>query len=658
MSSNIFDRLSFLSLLLIVTLLPIFCLPFTSIPIEISKGLILVLGLAACAVLWAIGRFVEGKILIPKSYLLLSGFVIVVISLLSTLLSANPNISLFGVMLDTGSFWFVFAGFMLMLLVALNVRSEKQAHILLWGMIFSSALLLVFQGLHLFMPQELSLGILSGKMGNLFGSWNSLGLFSGFSALMYLLLVEFFPTSGIGKVLLRLFILLALFMTAAVNFSLAWILLGALSLIIFVYKASVSFHKKEEDAEGRIFPTTSFAVVIISLLFLTSGPLVGSFIPKLLDISNTEIGPSLPVTFSITKSVVAEEPLLGIGPNRFSEAWAKYKPQSINNTPFWNVEFSSGSGFIPTLMATTGILGILSWAVFLVLFLLAGWRSVFSSLKKSVNWQIMAVFVLSLYLMVTLFFYSAGAVIALLFLAFTGIFIGLSASNQDQEITLTFLNDHRKSFVSILALIILAIFSIAVAFRYIERFTSVSHLRSALGASDVSEAETDIGKAIALNYNDLYLRTYSQVYLIKLNSLVTATTALSEEEKAELQRVFDQAVRSAELAAEYNPSNYQNFRLLGLVYETAGTLNVKEAYAKAAAAYKNAARLNPLNPALQIDMARASAGQNKLGEALTYAEAALALAPDDQSIIDYINSIKNKMSAPPPVSAPETETAN
>src|SRR3989338_6907962 len=113
MSSNIFDRRSFLSLLLIVSLLPIFCLPFTSIPIEISKGLILVLGLAACAVLWAIGSFVEGKILIPKSYLLFSGFVIVVISLLSTLLSANPNISLFGVMLDTGSFWFVFAGFML-----------------------------------------------------------------------------------------------------------------------------------------------------------------------------------------------------------------------------------------------------------------------------------------------------------------------------------------------------------------------------------------------------------------------------------------------------------------------------------------------------------------------------------------------------------------
>src|SRR5687768_17135559 len=109
-----------------------------------------------------------------------------------------------------------------------------------------------------------------------------------------------------------------------------------------------------------------------------------------------------------------------------------------------------------------------------------------------------------------------------------------------------------------------------------ERFISVSYLRNALGSSDVSEAEISINKAIAMNYNDLYLRTYSQIYLIKLNSLVTPSADPSEEEKAELQRVFDQAVRSAELAVEYNPSNYQNFRLLGLVYETAGTPDAYE----------------------------------------------------------------------------------
>jgi tetratricopeptide (TPR) repeat protein len=563
-------------------------------------------------------------------------------------MSGKPAVSLFGVMFDAGSFWFVFAGFMLMLLVALNIRSEKRAYILLWGVIFSSLTLLVFQSIHLFLPDSLSLGILSGKTDNIFGSWNSLGLFSGFAVLMYLLLVEFFPVAQWGKILLQIFILLALLITAAVNFSLAWILLGALSLIIFVYKASVSLHKKgDEDAQHRPFPITSFVVVIISLVFLTSGPLVGSFLPDLLGISNTEVGPSLSATYSIGKNVIGEKPLLGIGPNRFNEAWAKYKPANINSTPFWDVEFGAGSGLIPTFAATTGILGVLAWLLFLIAFLAAGCRSIFSGARNAINWQIMATFVLSLYLLFALLFYAAGAATFFLFLAFAGAFIGLSATNQGKEITMSFLNDHRKSFVSILALIILAIFSIALAFRYMERFISIYHLRSALGASEVSQAETSINKALAMNYNDLYLRTYSQVYLVKLNSLVTSGTPLSEEDKAELQKIFDQAVRSAELAVEYNGANYQNFRLLGLVYETAGNLGVKDAYPKAIVAYQNAARLNPLNPALEISIARATAGQGKIKEAITYAEAAKALAPNDQSITDYINSLKNKISAPP-----------
>src|ERR1035437_5141101 len=108
MQSNTFDRLSFLSLFLVVVLLPLFCLPFTNIPVETSKGLLLVLGLAICIVFWAIARFIDGKIVLPKSWLLVSGFGIALIFLLSALFSKNSDISMFGTMFDIGSFWFIF----------------------------------------------------------------------------------------------------------------------------------------------------------------------------------------------------------------------------------------------------------------------------------------------------------------------------------------------------------------------------------------------------------------------------------------------------------------------------------------------------------------------------------------------------------------------
>ena len=89
MRSNIFDRLSFLSLFLVVVLLPVFCLPFTKIPVETSKGLLLVVGLVACVIFWAIARFSDGEIIFPKSWLLVSGFGVVLSFLLSSVFSAR-----------------------------------------------------------------------------------------------------------------------------------------------------------------------------------------------------------------------------------------------------------------------------------------------------------------------------------------------------------------------------------------------------------------------------------------------------------------------------------------------------------------------------------------------------------------------------------------
>lgn len=654
MSSNIFDRLSFLSLFLVIVLLPLFTLPFTNIPVETSKGLLLIVGLALSIVFWAIARFFDGKIVLPKSGLLLAGGGIVLVVLISALVSKNLPTSLFGTMFDLGSFWFIFAGFLLLFMSSLIFRTPAHAKLVLFGIILSSFVVLAFQALHLFMPDALSLGILSGKTGNVFGSWNALGLFAGFAALMFLLQLEFFPLSKIGRLLLQFFVVLSVLIAATVNFPLVWILLGISALIIFVYKASASYRLDAEGDKDKRFPAMSFIVVIISLLFFISGQFIGSIIPNYLKISNSEVGPSLSATMSVTKKVLSKDPILGLGPNKFAEAWSMYKPASVNSTQFWDVAFNSGSGVLPTLTATTGVLGIAAWIFFLILFLTNGIRSVFSGVKNSTSWEITAFFVLSLYLYISMFFYSTGMVIFLLALAFTGTFIGLSASSAGREISVSFLNDHRKSFFSIMGLIVLCIFSVAGTFKFLERFASVSYFGKALSAETVPLAENFIGRALSLHTNDLYLRTYSQIYLVKLDSLVKKGSALTEEEKADLQKSFDQAVRSAELAVVYNPSNYVNYKLLGSVYQTAGVLGVKDAYPKAVQAYENASKLNPLNPGIKIAISSALSADGKTKEAITYAEEALALVPNDKSIQEYINSLKNKTSVPPPV--PETNT--
>ena len=487
------------------------------------------------------------------------------------------------------------------------------------------------------------------------------------------------------------------------NFSLVWILLGIFSLIIFVYKISFfsSFSGKEqlsaedleeingEGKEQRYFPAFSFVVIVISLLFLMSGQFIGGFLPSRLGLSNIEVGPSFSATMSVAKGSLMKDPVLGAGPNKFASVWAMYKPEVINLTQFWDTSFGFGSGMLPTILSTTGILGILSWLIFFALFLIAGARSIFSSIKSNANYETVIFFVASLYLFTASFFYSVGGVIFLLAFAFTGIFIGLFYSSyKEGELSFSFLNDPRKSFFSIFLLVVLMIVSIASSFKYMERLISVSYFGKTFSAPTISVAENNITKAIVLYQNDLYLRTYAQVYLTKLDSIVAKGSSLSPEDKTELQSSIDKAVSGAQLAVAYDKTNYSNWNSLAVTYNTVGLLGVKDVYDKAIEAFKQASVLNPLNPGIKLNTARVFLAQEKtkeakdfakqalalksdyidaliilaeiekkegnMSEAVSYAETALFLVPDNKDLIKYVDSLKNgsSVAAPSPLVVP------
>jgi hypothetical protein len=298
MLSNILDRISFWALFLVVVLLPIFFLPFTQIPIETSKGLLLVMGLVISIIFWIAARFSDGRISLPKSWLLLSGLGITLVFFVSALFSSSVKASLFGTMLDTGTFYFMLGAFLLMFVSSIILKDIKKAKTVFWGVIISSVVLFVFQAVHMFMPNFLSLGVLVSNTDNILGSWNALGIFSGFVVVMALFVIEFFSVSKLMKWLLGALILLSILLSVVVNFPLIWELLGIFALIIFVYKISFTFSKKQEGEEGKHFPAFSFAVVMISLLFFMSGQYIGGFLPNALGLSNIEVRPSFSATMS------------------------------------------------------------------------------------------------------------------------------------------------------------------------------------------------------------------------------------------------------------------------------------------------------------------------------------------------------------------------
>ena len=143
----------------------------------------------------------------------------------------------------------MFAGFLLMIMCSIIFRDARDAKIVLLGAVLSSALVLIFQTLRLFAPGALSFGVLGDATSNLIGSWNAFGIFAGLSALMSLLVVEFFPTTRIEKWLLQGLTVLSLISHRGGELFFVWSLLGVFAFIIFIYKLSLT--SNDADSEGN-----------------------------------------------------------------------------------------------------------------------------------------------------------------------------------------------------------------------------------------------------------------------------------------------------------------------------------------------------------------------------------------------------------------------
>lgn len=693
MLSNILDRISFWSLYLVIVLLPVFFLPFTRIPVEGSKTLLIVLGLSISLIFWSAARFSDGKIFFPKSYIPLSLGALSLVFLVSATLSSASQVSFFGVMLDTGTFWFMFAGFLLMLLSSLVFREKFYARKVLTGLVVVSIVVFVFQILRFIMPELLSLTVLGGRTANLVGSWNALGIFVGLMVVLSLFAFEFLELKKQQKFWLSIFTVFCLLMAAVVNFLLVWEFLGIFALLIFVYRISISSVGRGEEGSRASFPGLSFAVVMVSLLFFMSGQFIGTILPERLGIAEIEVGPSFGATMSVAGQSLKQDPLFGIGPNRFGEVWAMYKPQVINFSVFWDTSFSSGSGFFPTLVSTTGIFGFLAVLAFLGAFLMAGVKTLLESMKRREGNEATMFFVLALYLLLVSVFYSSGMVLIMLAFAFVGIFVGLEMeSKEHNKVSFSFLNDPRRSFFSILALVLIMVASAGVTFKFVERFASLYFFEKAFFASDVTAGERAIVRAISLYPNDLYYRTYGNVHLLKISNLVSKEEELTDVERGELQNSLTEAVSGATLATNYNPFNYVNYQTLGSIQSSLGYFGAEGAYTASIEAYKKAVELNPLNPGLRLSVATGYLAEKNLEEArnsaikslelkpdyadamvvlsrieresgnnskaLEYAQAALYLFPGDKALENYVNSIKSGGVANPPTKLDDGDTTN
>jgi len=615
----------------LVFLMPIFALPLAVAPIASGKAILFFGGILLTAFFWIFSALAKGSVKIPKSALLVSLGAVVSVWLASAFYSGNAGLSLLGKLYDLDTFSVMLAAALALFFGSVIFQSEKKVFGFYFLLFCSSFVVFLFQLLHLFFGINIiPFNIFPYATSNLIGGWNDFSIFFGFIGLASLAFLEM---AKLGKGLrFFLFVLLIMSFLAMVsaNFFNNWVIFGSFSLLILIVAMFKSRFEEQTKALGvknflRISLFVLAAVVFFTLFRGTAGN-----INNILKTSSTEIRPSWSATLDITKKSLKGNAVLGTGPNTFVYDWLKFKPVAVNNTIFWNARFSSGFGYLPSMAATTGILGIAAIVFFLALFLNYGRKSI--SYKKEEALAIIS-FLGSAYLWTFVVLYAPGFLVFTMAFIMTGVFLAsLINSGKISAAEISLSGKTKTGMVFMVMGIILLIGTISSAYLYSRKFLALNNYSQALSlfekTGDIDKTGKKLTKAVGMDKQDEYYRTLSELGLISLNKIIANKDLPADRALALFKDNLGITIAYAREAARLNPADPVNWMQLGRVYESVVALKVEKADEAALNSYAEAFKVSPLDPSPFIASARVAMQINKAGDAKKYLQSALILKPD------------------------------
>lgn len=645
-----FNKLSFITILATLFLSLFFFIPFVPVTLEASKGFLLSIGMTLALFFWLIGRLGEGKFVLPADKVLLYASFIPLTFLLSSFFSSSKYISIFGSGFEIGTFGSMLVLFILFFLASIYFQTEKRLWYFCCSIFIGATIVAVFEllnifvGLGRFMPNFLS-GITSG---NLIGTWNDFALFFGLVVLLSMFTIEFLKTKGPLLIIQYFLLVVGMFFLVIINFPLAWILVGIFAIIIFVYSVSTQQAgiKMVHGAEGKNFPFSALVIVLISLVFLVGSNSFGGLITRYISIPNNDTRLLVSTSGNLALKSMSHNPLFGTGPNTFNLDWALWQPKIVAQSIFWNVDFNNGYSSLFTFAVTTGLLGLAAWVFFIFKFFLRGFKSIRKALQNPLsNYFTLTALMIAIYSWITIIVYTPNAIMFMFAFVSSGMLIGVLVYNKTiQTRTVSFLEDPRSSFFSILGLVVLIILTLSMTYVYVEKFSSIIYFSKSLNSENtvesLSKSERMLKNALLLDQNDVYYRALSQVYIREIGVLLADKTVSADNLKSSVQQLVNLAEQSAGGAVSQNPKQYINCVNLGDIYSALVPLSVTNSYESAVKAYDTAATLAPNNPSIPLARATLEMAHKDNNQARKFIDQATLIKPDYTDAIFLLAQIE------------------
>jgi len=621
------SKVSKISIYLLVFLLPLFFLPWTTNVLDFNKQALLVFLVFISLFCWLLKSLQEGKISLSFSLFTLPVLAFLIILGVSTLLSSWSYGSFWGWPLDIAPAFLTTFCFVLLYFLIVNSFQRSEIFGLFLTLAFSGFLAALVGGLQLFGKFYFPFDFSKVSSFNTVGTVNSLGVFA--ALLLPLIISLFFISKRLLKVLLIIFSLVDLVLIFLVNFWVAWLvlLIGMAAILIFII------------SRGETLPTSWLVLpmflIVISLCFGVFRIAIPGFPATPLEVSVSQRA-----TFDVARKTLTDNSpvslLLGSGPSTFAYDYSKFKSETINQTALWAVRFGSGSSEILDRLATGGILGFLSFLAVLVFFLWTGVRGLISSGEtksrpKDSFWILsLGIFASWLAAAAGFFFYPANLSLNFLFWLFTAGFLVYAESQKVKswELKAGSLANIGVSFL----FIVILIFGIGLSFLTGQRYVAqVRHLEGvrAFQKGDYQAATDKLLSAIShtAGSQDNHWQDLSQIYLFRINEELLKKDVSKEELQKEIPPLVSNAINSAKQATDVAPKNVANWSIRGYVYRNVTNL-ITGAEDWAIKSYEEAIKLEPANPYLYTELGQAYLAKNETEKAREQFQKALELKSD------------------------------
>ena len=635
-SEGKFDRIAQWSMVLLISLLPIFFIPIAWITTAQAKVSLIVLLLLVAAVSWVTARFIEGSVRVPKSSILAAGLLIPFAYAVSVAFSGVEQVSLVGNGIEQDTLAFACILYAILTLSALIFSEAHGGVKILRGLFLGGLALLVLEVVHFAFPTLSLGGVIASQTGNAFGNWHEFAIILGFFVVLSLAIRATDAAAGVWRYLLYVVCAVSLGFLVIANFFDVWAAVGgaaAAALFVEVWALRVrggrlAFSWRQNGAWVGVI-----AIALFSMLF---GTYIVNVLPARVRVASVEVRPSWQGTMDIGGSALTQPAALffGVGPNTFGREWGLYKPAGVNQTVYWNTDFNAGVGSVPTSFVTTGIFGILAWIVFIIALLWSAVRSLARRAHDAPDTLYAAALGLaSCYLISFYIFYVPGPALSVLVFLAAGLCVAFSLK---ARITgLLYVSLRGSGWQGIAQSVGLAVF-VLVAIIASLSVTRVLSAEILLNRSIVAYNETkDTQSALRLIQSALWVnpsnarahRSAVQLGLIQLQQTIAAD-AKDEAARAQLQTTLQETIQHGLDAVAINGNDYQSWLELASLYQQLAGVSVEGAYENARAAYQRARLQNPSSPVPLFQLAQLEILEGKKDEALKDLAAAVQLKSD------------------------------